>query len=211
MAYGQLLLDELLVSRLNDGTQWWGNKWGLLAGAHATSATGRWGWLAEGACVRPWVYAHNTEPLSFTHLHQPLGHPGGANFVEGRVRVRHKPNAEWVGRLSLLHRVQGRSTGTSETNLVMVAGELPTASTAGRDGDDGHAWLQGVNASLTRVELDVARYLGTKFGVGGIEAFLRVWARIETQQGGVAWTPEWDTHRIEVGVRHSRVMQERDW
>ena len=210
-AYGQLLLDELLVSRLNDGTQWWGNKWGLLAGAHATSATGRWGWLAEGACVRPWVYAHNTEPLSFTHLHQPLGHPGGANFVEGRVRVRHKPNAEWVGRLSLLHRLQGRSTGTSETNLVMLAGELPTASTAGRDGDDGHAWLQGVNASLTRVELDVARYLGTKFGVGGIEAFLRVWARIETQQGGVAWTPEWDTHRIEVGVRHSRVMQERDW
>jgi len=125
--------------------------------------------------------------------------------------VRHKPNAEWVGRLSLLHRVQGRSTGTSETNLVMVAGELPTASTAGRDGDDGHAWLQGVNASLTRVELDVARYLGTKFGVGGIEAFLRVWARIETQLGGVAWTPEWDTHRIELGVRHSRVMQERDW
>ena len=209
--YGQLLFDELLVGELLDTTQWWGNKWGLLAGAHMISTDGRFGWLVEGACVRPWVYAHNTEPLSYTHLHQPLGHPGGGNFIEGRLRLRYKHNDEWIGRLSVLRRTQGMSTGTAEFDLSYVAGDLPTASTSGRSGDDGHGLLQGVRSDLTRLEIDVAKYLGTKYSVGGVEAFFRAWIRLETHDSDDAWQAPWDANRVEIGVRHSRVMQERDW
>ena len=55
-------------------------------------------------------------------------------------------SAEWVKPTTASRPIDGHE----RNELVMVAGELP-ASTAGGDSDDGHAWLQGVHASLTRV------------------------------------------------------------
>ncbi|MEC7693974.1 MAG: hypothetical protein VX446_06265, partial [Bacteroidota bacterium] len=113
--YGQLLLDELLVSKLREGNGWWGNKWGVLAGIHSTNSEGTLGWLLEGAAVRPWTYTHNTLPLSYTHGHQPLGHSAGANFVEGRARIRTVVRDVYTVRISYLRRVQGRSSGGGES------------------------------------------------------------------------------------------------
>ena len=50
-----------------------------------------------------------------------------------------------------------------------------------------------------------------RYSVGGVEAFFRAWIRLETHDSDDAWQAPWDANRVEIGVRHSRVMQERDW
>ena len=209
--YGQLLLDELLVSKLRERNGWWGNKWGVLAGIQSTNSEGTLGWLLEGAAVRPWTYTHNTLPLSYSHLHQPLGHPAGGNFVEGRMRVRAKVRDMYAVRLSYLHRIQGRSLGGGESLLGFAAGEMPWTSFAERDGEDGHALLQGSRATVSRLEVDVARPLGTRLDLSGLEAFARAWVRLERQTDPGAWEEPWNVGRLEVGIRQTRVMDERDW
>ncbi len=209
--YGQVLFDELLVSKLFAGNQWWGNKWGVLVGAHSTSRSGKWGWLVEGAAVRPWTYTHQSLPLSYTHLHQPLGHPAGGNFMEGRARLRAVVRQDWVVRLSALRRVQGRSLGGGESLLSFAAGEMPWTSFSERESDDGHPWLQGANTLVHRLELDVAYPLGDRYGAAGLEAFVRAWTRLEAQASPGAWQEPWDAGRLEIGIRQSRVMEERDW
>ena len=209
--YGQLLLDELLVSKLRERNGWWGNKWGVLAGIQSTNPKGTLGWLLEGAAVRPWTYTHNTLSLSYSHLHQPLGHPAGGNFVEGRMRVHAKVRDMYAVRLSYLHRIQGRSLGGGESLLGFAAGEMPWTSFAERDGEDGHALLQGSRAPLSRLEVDVARPLGTRLDLSGLEAFARAWVRLERQTDPGAWEEPWNVGRLEVGIRQTRVMDERDW
>jgi len=210
-AYGQLLMDELLVSKLREGNGWWGNKWGALVGATSTSRTGKFGWLIEGAVVRPWTYTHNTLPLSYTHMHQPLGHSAGSNFVEGRFRIRTVVRDTYTVRFSYLRRLQGRSEGPAESNLTYAAGEMPWTSFSERAGEDGHRVLQGVFSDLARVELDVSMPLGERYEISGIEAFVRVWTRFEEQDSPGAWEDPWNAGRLEIGVRQSRVMDERDW
>ncbi len=209
--YGQLLLDELLVSKLREGKGWWGNKWGVLLGATSVSRSGKFGWLVEGAAVRPWTYTHNTLPLSYSHLHQPLGHPAGGNFVEGRVRLSTVLRDAYTLRVSFLRRAQGRSLGGGEALLAFAAGEMPWTSFSERAGEDGHDLLQGSRSDLSRLELDLSMPLGERYGVGGVEAFVRAWMRLETQTAPGAWEDPWDAGRLELGVRQSRVMDERDW
>ena len=209
--YGQLLLDELLVSKLREGNGWWGNKWGVLAGMHSTNSEGTLGWLLEGAAMRPWTYTHNTLPLSYSHLHQPLGHPAGGNFVEARMRIRAKVREVYVVRLGYLHRIQGRSLGGGESLLGLAAGEMPWTSFSERQGEDGHALLQGSRSTVSRLELDVARPLGGRLDHSGLEAFARAWVRLERQTAPGAWEEPWNVGRLEVGIRQTRVMDERDW
>ena len=210
-AYGQVLLDELLVSKLLERNGWWGNKWGVLMGMSSLSRTGKFGWLIEGAAVRPWTYTHNTLPLSYSHLHQPLGHPGGANFVEGRARIRAVVREVYTVRLSYLHRTQGRSVGGGESLLSYAAGEMPWTSFSERDGEEGHVLGQGVRSRVSRLELDVSMPLGARYGVGGVEAFIRAWTRLEDQDAPGTWQEPWNAGRLEIGIRQARVMDERDW
>ena len=210
-SYGQVLLDELLVSKLLERNGWWGNKWGVLAGMSSVSRTEKFGWLVEGAAVRPWTYTHNTLPLSYTHGHQPLGHSAGANFVEGRARIRTVVRDVCTVRISYLRRVQGRSSGGGESLLSFAAGEMPWTSFSEREGEDGHTLLQGARADLSRIELDVSMPLGERYGVSGIEAFVRAWMRLEAQEAPGAWQDPWNAGRLEIGVRQARVMDERDW
>ena len=53
--------------------------------------------------------------------------------------------------------------------------------------------------------------LGERYGVGGIEAFVRAWMRLEAQEAPGAWQDAWNAGRLEIGVRQARVMDERDW
>ena len=210
-SYSQVLFDEFYWRNLQDNPGWWANKWGVLAGTHFETRSGKFGGLVEGAAVRPWTYTHKTQPNSYSHNHQPLGHPAGGNFVEGRVRLRAALPQDLTLRVSVLRRWQGISQGGDEFLLGFAAGEMPWISYQTRDGDDGHGWLQGTVADLTRVEVDVAYPVGDRVGVGGVEVFGRAWTRIERRSDLLGWMDPWDVARLEVGIRQSRVMDERDW
>ena len=88
---------------------------------------------------------------------------------------------------------------------------MPWTSFSERAGEDGHRVLQGVFSDLARVELDVSMPLGERYEISGIEAFVRVWTRLEEQDSPGAWEDPWNAGRLEIGVRQSRVMDERDW
>jgi hypothetical protein len=91
--YGQVLLDEFVFSELRARRGWWGNKYGLQAGAKYANAFGinHLDLQVEYNSVRPYTYSHTDSLNSFTHFNQPLAHPWGANFRETLVLARWQP------------------------------------------------------------------------------------------------------------------------
>ena len=127
------------------------------------------------------------------------------------ARIRTVIRDKYIVRLGFLRRIQGRSIGGGESLLSLAVGEMPWTSFAERDGDDGHAWLQGVRSDLSRVEVEVAYPLEEELGIGGLEGFVRGWMRLEEQSSPGAWEEPWNAGRLEIGIRHARVLDERDW
>ena len=167
-----------------------GQQVGVLAGIYGFNIDGTFGWLLEGSAVRPWTYTHNTLP-SYSHLHQPLGHPAGANFIEGRARIRAVMFEDYTLRISYLHRVQGRSEGGGEQLLSYAVGEMPWTSFSEREGEDGHAWLQGVRTRVSRLEIDLSLPWRNDLAWPGLRGLSGV-DEVENQELPRAWENPWN-------------------
>ncbi|HMP87094.1 MAG TPA: capsule assembly Wzi family protein [Lacibacter sp.] len=140
--YGQLLLDELNISKLRQDRSWWGNKTGLQLGmkyidvANISNLDAQVEWNR----VRPFTYGHFDSVSNYSHYNQPLAHPLGANFNEWLVVLRYQP----TGRLNLSARLiywkQGQdssSTGrNSGSNIFRLSGD-------GRNSEFGYNLLNG--------------------------------------------------------------------
>jgi hypothetical protein len=85
--YGQLLLDEFLLSEIRARSRWWANKYGAQLGVK-----GRFGKLTyrvEGNLVRPYTYAHLNDGQNGGNRGLPLAHPLGSNFAELLVQAQY--------------------------------------------------------------------------------------------------------------------------
>lgn len=97
--YGQLVIDELIVSKAFSGDGYWENKQAFQLGAKYFDAFGikNLKLQAEWNQVRPYTYAHQSNYTSYTHYNQALAHPLGANFREflfsGTYRISPKLTA----------------------------------------------------------------------------------------------------------------------
>ncbi len=91
--YHQLVLDEWNLYKLRQDWGWWGNKIGAQWGVLTRIPGLRFPHYVrvEYNVVRPYTYAHRSRSLTYTHLHQPLAHPLGANFREGIVELQFFP------------------------------------------------------------------------------------------------------------------------
>ncbi len=92
--YGQLVFDEFVFDELfAEGRGWWGNKYGIQAGAKYIDVLGvdHLDLQVEYNRVRPYTYAHFDSSAHFSHYNQALAHPLGANFQEFYVRLRYRP------------------------------------------------------------------------------------------------------------------------
>jgi hypothetical protein len=109
LLYGQLLLDEFLLSEFRARNGWWANKWGTQLGAKWRDAGGVRGLcaLAEFNLVRPFTYTHGSVLQNFGHYYQPLAHPLGTNFYEWVVRA-YREWGKWYGEFHGVHAVYGR-------------------------------------------------------------------------------------------------------
>jgi hypothetical protein len=98
--YGQFMLDDFNIARTQEGSGYWGNKFGLQGGLK---------WIDIGGVetldlqleynhLRPYLYSHFNTSANYAHYNQPLAHPQGANAREGVVIVRYRP----VSRLRLM-------------------------------------------------------------------------------------------------------------
>src|SRR5436190_24110407 len=75
--YGQLLIDEFVLSALKENNGSWVNKWGIQAGAKYIDALGikNLDLQLETNRVRPFTYSHDDSVSNYTHYNQPLAHP----------------------------------------------------------------------------------------------------------------------------------------
>jgi hypothetical protein len=93
--YGQVVLDEFLLSELKKKSGWWGNKYGVQAGIKAHDLFKLKGLSAqvEFNWVRPYTYSHSNANQNYGHFNEALAHTLGANFKEyiGRFSyVKHR-------------------------------------------------------------------------------------------------------------------------
>jgi len=148
--YGQVLLDELKFSEL--GSDWWGNKFGLLAGLRwADPGIGAFRLRnadleIEGATLRPYLYSHRIPDNALTHYGDGLGHAAGPNARDLAVSLRWRPGPFTEVALAGSRTWRGRNTATENF------GSDPRLSYETRIADYGIRTLQGIRQTETIVE-----------------------------------------------------------
>lgn len=100
--YGQVVLDELVVSQVRAGTGWWGNKQAFQLGGKYLDLFGlpNLDLQVEYNYIRPYTYQHDDLYRAFEHYGQPLAHPIGANLWElfGQLSYQPLPRLTLVGK-----------------------------------------------------------------------------------------------------------------
>ncbi|MFT4833880.1 MAG: hypothetical protein ACI83W_001514 [Marinoscillum sp.] len=148
--YGQLVIDELVVKEAFSNSGWWGNKQGFQLGAKYFDAFGisNFNLQAEWNQVRPYVYGHDNNFTSYSHYHQPLAHPIGANFRE----VLFSMNYKVIPRLTLFLDYMNASYGDDEGAINYGRDILKSYQPDSRPGDYGNDLLQGNETKVNNVQ-----------------------------------------------------------
>ncbi len=96
--YGQVAFDEFKLDELfRDNKGWWGNKFGIQAGAKWVNVAKirNLDMALEYNLVRPYTYSHRDSLTTYTHNNQPLAHPLGGNFKEWIFSASYRPTRKW--------------------------------------------------------------------------------------------------------------------
>lgn len=196
--YGQFLLDELIVSELLGGTEWWGNKYGLLGGLLWTTTWG--GWRLEGSAVRPWTYSHYTPTRAYLNGLTPLAHPLGANFVEGTFQG-HWTDDVWTVTVRVTHSLRGDdAAGDQPTGSLPQVGDIDRTSNT-------YSWLDGTPRRRWMGVVDVGRTLELGSDMA-ITAFAQLAHGRETAPIAPAPPQEW---WLSFGLRSTGPFLGADW
>lgn len=84
LIYGQLAIDDFVLSELVNRTRWWANKYSGQIGIKGKEelTNGQLRWLAELNFARPFTYSHIGLSTNYGNQGNPLAHPLGSNFGE---------------------------------------------------------------------------------------------------------------------------------
>ena len=95
--YGQLMLDEFLLSAIRERSGSWVNKWSLQAGVKHVDLFGvkNLDLQLEANLIRPFTYSHRDTIANYTHNNQPLAHPLMSNVQEFIGILRYQPAPKW--------------------------------------------------------------------------------------------------------------------
>ena len=113
--YGQVLLDEFILSKVKNSPTSWVNKFGIQLGAKYVDAFGvkNLDLQVEMNRVRPFTYSHSDTINNYTHYNQPLAHPLGANFQELIGIVRYQPIPRLYIDARAMYYYQGLDSGNA--------------------------------------------------------------------------------------------------
>lgn len=150
--YGQLVIDELIVSRAFSNSGWWGNKQGYQLGvkyAHKFNSSNKLLAQLELNRVRPYMYAHSNGYTSYTHYNLPLAHPLGANFTEYLARVNYLLGDKWQFELMVLSATYGNDFGKYNYGKNILKNYTIRPRKGFKPSDEfGNAHLQGNRTNL---------------------------------------------------------------
>ena len=150
--YGQLVIDEMIVSEVFSGNGWWGNKQGIQLGIKYIDALGIDNLMLQGEFnkARPYTYAHESGFTSYSHYHQPMAHPFGANFTEYLGRALYHLNDQWFFESIVLLAKYGNDIGSVNYGrdiLKNYTERIPNGT--GGSLEFGNDHLQGNQTDLT--------------------------------------------------------------
>lgn len=148
--YSQLIVDEFLLSAFKANNQYWGNKYGLQLGYKQP-----FNWL-RGACfgrvemnaLRPYLYSHIHDGLSYSHGQAVLAHPLGSNLGEVLGELTWKKD-----RLSVFCTVVIGTKGVDTAN-VNFGGNVFLPYTT-RPQDYGVGWFNGAKSHFQIAQIQV--------------------------------------------------------
>ncbi|XOV92499.1 MAG: capsule assembly Wzi family protein [Bacteroidota bacterium] len=149
--YGQLVIDELIVSEAFSDKGWWGNKNGTQLGIKYINAfeVKDLNLQFEFNRVRPYTYSHESLFTSYTHYMQPLAHPLGANFTEQLIALDFRPLPKWKVGSVLMLADYGSDIGA------VSYGKDPTKSYNLRPDDYGIEQIQGDQQNMIMSQTSV--------------------------------------------------------
>jgi len=113
--YGQLVLNEFRFNDLFSNNGWYGNKWGVQAGAKYFDAftIKNLDLQAEIDAVRPYTYTAKDTLANYTNYNQPLADPLGAGFVKAIGVIKYQPAKNLFLTAKATYYIQGVDTGNS--------------------------------------------------------------------------------------------------
>ncbi|PJJ48820.1 hypothetical protein [Hymenobacter chitinivorans] len=160
--YGQLMLDELVVSQIRSGNGWWANKQAFQLGGKYLDVAGikNLDVQAEVNYVRPYTYQHQDEATNYQHYRQPLAHPMGANFYEFIGIVSYQP--QLLPRLNLVGKAFYTKQGLDLENRDLALqnyGSNVLKSYNTRVQDYGNSVGQGNTTKLVHLDLTASYML----------------------------------------------------
>ena len=149
--YGQVIIDDLLMSALLNREQYWGNKLGAQLGWKYLTQKGnhKLHLRTELNVVRPYTYSHIGNQLSYTYNNQVLAHPKGANFWEVFSRFDYITK-HWAGMAEL-------AIGQKGFNAPF-GGDVFAPYTL-RPADYGVLMLQGIKTNQVNIRIQGIRML----------------------------------------------------
>jgi hypothetical protein len=107
-AYGQLILDEFLLSEIRARSGWWANKYGAQLGIKGrfNYKKEKFFYRVEGNAVRPYTYAHLNPLQNYANAGYTLAHPYGGNFGEILGELKWQKN-NWMIKTFISYGIQG--------------------------------------------------------------------------------------------------------
>ncbi|UYZ58807.1 capsule assembly Wzi family protein [Hymenobacter latericus] len=158
--YGQVVLDELIVSQVRAGNGWWGNKQSVQLGAKYLDVLGlrNLDLQAEFNYIRPYTYQHADLYRAYEHYGQPLAHPMGANLREvlGVLTYQPLPRLTLVGKAFYVQQgidFDDRAEGTNLGSNVLRSYNTRPRDAAGNLIDFGYRTADGRRHNLLHTDL----------------------------------------------------------
>lgn len=143
--YNQVLIDEMTVSRVFDGSGYWGNKFALQLGGKFYNAFKVKNLMlqAEFNWARPYTFSHGTVELNSAHYNQAISHLWGANFWE-TIGIARYSKDRWFANAKV---IVGKKGFDYEGSDVSYGGDI-YRSYNNRVSDTGNSVAQGNTTNI---------------------------------------------------------------
>ena len=172
MLYGQLIVDEFLLSEIRAKSGWWANKYGGQLGikGYLKLRNEKFFYRVEANAVRPYTYAHVNSLQNYGNQNSTLSHPYGANFMEILFEAKWQ-RSNWLVKVFANGGYQGLDEGgKSYGGNIYLPYMLRPSNYDNKIG-------QGIRNNYFRINLHAAYKLSEK---GSIYAFAEIQYRYDS-------------------------------
>ena len=158
--YGQILIDEFLLSQVRAFNGWWANKQGFQLGFKSFDCfkIENLYFQTELNYVRPYTYSHSNSYQNYGHFNESLAHPLGANFSEIFMNVNYKKN-RWLFDIKVTYASVGLDSAGRNYGQNIYASNLTRVK------EFGNETGQGIKTVIATTHISTSYLLNTKYNL----------------------------------------------